>query len=210
MEDVNNVHWQCPICDEKTGYPFCLLGCGKISHNLINSTGHTVCESCTTKLKEKKCPFCRLEFDVAKPNYALGKICGMEFKTCQLTAFNFEEEAAAITKLSQKRREAIEERVIKYLFETAKKRIIANPLWAGYLINVDNQTLKETLSDLCISTRISCQQAQDLFETIKKRLAKLNEKQKDSVIITSIAPDTRSQGEEGSFCLVVGIQVSKT
>lgn len=61
--------WPCPVCSENDRYPLCITSCG-----------HSLCEICIPKLKEKKCPFCRSEFETAKPNYALGKLCGLEYK----------------------------------------------------------------------------------------------------------------------------------
>lgn len=97
---------------------------------------------------------------------------------------------------------------MKFIFETAKKRIIGNPLWAGYLINVDNQIMRDVLSNICSVERITCAQIQEVFGVIKKRLNKILDDKKEGVVITSITVDPNVK-EANAFCIIVGVEIRK-
>lgn len=61
MTDNNNC--QCGICFTVDGYPLVLIPCG-----------HSICDICEVKIKDKLCPFCRDKYKNKVPNRALGDI----------------------------------------------------------------------------------------------------------------------------------------
>lgn len=64
--------WMCPICNEYKefkNYPM-----------IINTCGHSVCQECSIKIKNNKCPHCMKDIINFIPDYAIGQSLGLEYK----------------------------------------------------------------------------------------------------------------------------------
>lgn len=81
-----------------------------------------------------------------------------------------------------------------------------NPLWSGYLLNIDKEVIFNCFKSFASPERIEEDQVAEMLERIRKRLSSIKDKNKMGAFISQI---TKTQDKDG-YNFIVGVQVSNT